>query len=429
MNIRIAVTTLGCKTNHYDSAALLGRLDRSVFTEVHFLETADIYIVNSCSVTALADRQSRQFIYQARRRNPDATVILAGCYATNAEKEMAKKSEIDYVVSRNSETSLLDIVLAEARKRGFEPEDIDKGVQFGSQSRPYLKIQDGCEAFCSYCIIPYTRGPITSVPEDIVLNQLHTLADSGYREVVLTGIHVGHWGRDIYGKPSFYKLLKAIDDEGLIGRIRVSSLEPMELSDEIIDLVANSDVFCPHLHIPLQSGSDKILKLMKRPYLTRHFRDRIETAAEKISGLGLGIDVIVGFPGESEEDFMQTVDFIKSLPFQYLHVFPYSERPGTPAIEMKDQVPIVQRKQRAKHLIAVGLERRKEAAEKQIGKNLKVLVERKRDSKSGLFKGFSDNYHEFLIDSEDELQNKVVEVKALKLYKDSFKLVASCKLT
>lgn len=426
MTIRIAVTTLGCKTNHYDSAALIGRLDHSVFVEVPFSEEADIYIVNSCTVTALADRQSRQFIYQARRRNPAATIILAGCYATTAEEQMSKKKEIDFIVSRNGEKTLFDVVCEQALKLGYSPVEEEKAVQFGSQSRPYLKIQDGCEAFCSYCIIPYARGPVKSVPVEKVLKELESLSDRGYREVVLTGIHVGQWGKDIYGKPSFYTLLEAIDKSGLIGRVRVSSLEPMELSDEIIGLIAESKVFCPHLHIPLQSGSDKILKLMKRPYLTRHYKDRLLKAVDKIDHVGIGIDVIVGFPEESEKDFLDTVQFIESLPYQYLHVFPYSQRPNTPAALMDGQVSVEERKRRARHLIEIGKNRLRQMAQKQVGSVRSVLVENKPDKKSGLFKGFSENYHEILIESEEDLSNKVVEVKPLKLYKNSARLLAKC---
>lgn len=425
MSFRIATSTLGCKTNQYDTAALLGRLDSQVFTIVPFTETADIYLINSCTVTTLAERQSRQFAYQARRRNPEALVILTGCYATTAREQLASKPEIDFVIPGGDSEILIKLILEAARRFDHDPLPVDHGPIFSSRTRPYLKIQDGCEASCSYCIIPKARGEVKSSPIDDVLRRLQVMEATGYHELVLTGIHVGQWGRDLEGKPSFYDLLLAIEQSRPQVRVRISSLEPMELSDPIIDLVANSKVFCRHLHIPLQSGSDEILKRMRRPYLTRQYRERVVRAVAAMKGLALGVDVIVGFPTEGEEQFEETFSFVQSLPFQYLHVFPYSERPGTPAAEMEGQVPVPERKRRAGRLIELGRERRRRSAEDFLGKQLSVLVEENRESKNGMWKGISDNYHEVLIDSDDDLKNRTIKVRAERLFDQSHRLLAT----
>ncbi|RJO67827.1 MAG: tRNA (N(6)-L-threonylcarbamoyladenosine(37)-C(2))-methylthiotransferase MtaB [Myxococcales bacterium] len=422
MTLRVAVATLGCKTNHYDTASWLGRLDPAVFEIVPFAGMADVYVVNSCTVTALADRQSRQAAYQAKRRNPEATVILAGCYATVETGSLTGSRVADRILPRGAPTDVVQALIDEARARGLSPLDVDHGPQFGSQTRPYLKIQDGCEAVCSYCIIPRARGPVKSAPADEVLRQLEALAEKGVQEVVLTGIHVGQWGKDLPGRPRFAELLRRIGDSRLVPRVRTSSLEPLELTDDVIDAVATSRSLCPHLHIPLQSGSDGVLERMRRPYRTRHFAERIERAARAIPDLGLGMDVIVGFPGETDAEFAETLAFVENLPFLYLHVFPFSVRPGTEAAGMPDPVPPDLRKARARELIEMGKKRRRRAAEAQIGKILSVLVEANRDSDTGLWTGFAPNYHEAAIDSAEPLGGRVVAVSAAGVYNQGHRI-------
>jgi threonylcarbamoyladenosine tRNA methylthiotransferase MtaB len=371
---------------------LLGRLDPLVFERVPFGDLADAYLVNSCTVTKLAERQSRQFVYQAKRRNPHAIVILSGCYATMEPEELRSNESVDFVVAREDETSALDLILDEARKAGYDPLPVDHGPQFASRTRPFLKVEDGCEAVCSYCIIPRVRGPVRSESVENVLFGLKRFAQQGVKEVVLTGIHVGQWGRDLPGQPGLDVLIGAIADWGGMPRVRLSSLEPLELSDQVIEIIAQSDSFCPHLHIPLQSGSDTILAAMQRPYRTRHYRERIERASQVIPDLGLGIDVIVGFPGETDALFYETLAFLDSLPYHYLHVFPYSERPGTPAAAMDNQIPIPQRRERARCLIAAAKEHGHEMALKQVGRAAPILVE--RGGESGEKHGFTDNYYD-----------------------------------
>ncbi len=424
MPFRVAFSTLGCKLNHYDTAALRGRLDESVFDVVRFKDEADAYVVNSCSVTALADRQSRQLVYRARRLNPDALIILTGCYATRAEAELRELTEIDHVIPGRRLEDVLPLLHAEALRKGFAPQETSHGPQFGSQSRPYLKVQDGCNAVCTYCVIPKTRGPLHSRPLDEILAELDLYGRRGVKEVILTGIHVGMWGRDLPGRPTFDRLLAELDAKTAVPRIRLSSLEPLELSDAVIEVVAGSEAICPHLHIPLQSGSDGVLARMRRPYDTARYRERIEAACAALPRLGLGIDVIVGFPGETEAEFAETVSFLESLPFLYLHVFPYSERPDTPAAAMPDQVPVHVRRERARRLIELAETRRRQSAEQQIGVSMPVLVECDRHTKSGFQQGFADTYHHVLIRSETDLADKIVFVKPCALYNANHHLVA-----
>ena len=424
MSFRIAITTLGCKTNQYDTAEFLGRLAPEVFKQVSYRDEADAYIINSCTVTAVADRQSRQFAYQARRRAPEALVIITGCYATKDQKELEGLKVFDYVIPRGYKERTINVLAEKARSMGYKPRPVELGPRFESRSRPYLKIQDGCDSACAYCIIPKVRGPVTSLPMMDVIKGIESLAKEGFKEAVLTGIHIGQWGRDLPGKPAFASLLEDIDKAALIPRIRISSIEPLELTDKLIEIIAGSDCFCPHLHIPLQSGSDSVLERMRRPYRTSKYRERIEKAHEAIPGLGLGIDVIVGFPGESEEEFMETFDFLSDLPFTYLHVFPFSARPGTTAADMEDQVSPDIRKRRARQLISLGRARRRESASRQVGKCLRLLIERKRHKPSGFWQGFSDNYHHCLVKSEEDIQNTLISVSPTGLVENGHSLLS-----
>ncbi len=424
---RIAITTLGCKTNHYDSARLLGQLDPAVFVQVPFKQQADAYIINSCTVTATADRQSRQFAYRARRTSPEALVILTGCYANTAKNELLKIQEIDQIVTREQTNGVIQLLLERARSHGYKPSINDHGPRFSTRDRPYLKVQDGCEAHCSYCIIPRARGPVNSKPINQAVEELSALGEQGYKEVVLTGIHIGQWGRDLPGKPVFSDLLQALDESKHIPRIRLSSLEPLELTDRVIDIIKYAHSICPHLHIPLQSGCDSILERMRRPYRTRHYAQRIERAVSEILDVGIGLDVIVGFPGESEDEFKQTEDFIRTLPIDYLHVFPYSERPDTPAASMPDQVPVQQRRERARRLIELDQQSRLQSAKRQFGKTLTVLVEQDKHRESRLYQGFSTNYYHVLIDSEEDIRNNIVDVIAGDLYNHSHHLIAKLR--
>lgn len=419
---KIAITTLGCKVNQYESAGIIEELQRRGFSIVQFKSEADIYIVNTCTVTHKTDYQSRQLIRRANRINPGAAIIVTGCYAQIAPGELADLAGVRAVVGmegkENIPSAINELVKCEHKiitsdislKKNYSALSVNR---FPGHTRAFLKIQDGCNSFCSYCIIPYARGRSRSLPEDDVIEQIRDLNDAGYREIVLTGIHLGIYGHDLSPVTTFPDLLKKIEDINIIERLRISSIEPMEITDELIDHIKDSRVICRHLHIPLQSGDDRILNLMKRNYNTRQFRNRIEKIIDAVPEIAIGMDVMVGFPGEGEKEFNNTRDFIDGIPLAYLHVFPYSKRPGTKASQLPDQVDESVKKERGKILRDMGNKKRMKFNKRFIGKNLSVLLENGKDRKTGFLKGFSDNYVPVLIpDSNVSMSNHIVKVRA-----------------
>jgi len=413
---RVAFAALGCKTNRYDAATVRDRLPAGVFEEVPFESEADAYVVFTCTVTHLADRQSRQFIYQAHKRNPDAAVIAAGCYPTVGAEELRKIEGLTRVMEDVS----TDALLAELYEMAgvdlqFEDENHFNLARFEDRSRPFLKIQDGCDNYCSYCIIPYTRGKPRSVPLKTILCRLEKLAESGYKEVVLTGISQGKWNQSEPEKLSFAGLIKAIDEAAFLPRIRISSIEPPDLTDELIEVVAASKCICPHLHVALQSGCNSVLARMNRRYTTEFYRERLEASRSVIKDLYWGADVIVGFPQESDEEFESTFNFIQSLDIQYLHVFPYSARKNTPAAEMEGQVHPQTARERAAKLRALSRRSREKAALAAIGKTVEVLIETPSDGRNPA-RGLSRDYHTVWVDSPGLSKNQIIGVTVEKLY-------------
>ncbi|HEU20367.1 MAG TPA: tRNA (N(6)-L-threonylcarbamoyladenosine(37)-C(2))-methylthiotransferase MtaB [Deltaproteobacteria bacterium] len=419
---KIALTTLGCKVNQYETAGLTEELSRRGFTIAPFTSTADVYIINTCTVTAKTDCQSRQLIRRAHRMNPEASIIVTGCYAQTASAELAKLPGVALVVGTEQKTAIPDILESGIhRYNGFAMTDISEHTgfsdlpvtEFPGHTRAFLKIQDGCDAFCSYCIIPYARGRSRSMPGHEVLRRMHRLRNAGYREIVLSGVHLGHWGLDFPHLVTLLDLLRRIEIEKIVQRLRISSIEPTELTDDMIRHIAESELICPHLHIPLQSGDDDILKVMNRHYRSGQFKNIIEAVVSAIPGVAIGIDVMVGFPGEGEREFENTLALIKDLPVAYLHVFPYSARPGTTAATLTGQVPESVKKQRGKILRDLGRKKRIAYNSKFIGKKLSVLVEDTADRDSGMMKGFSRNYIPVLIENgEAQMSNQIVTVIA-----------------
>ncbi len=413
---RVAFVTLGCKTNRYDAATVRNRLNKDDFVEVPFTSIADAYVVFTCTVTHIADRQSRQFIYQAHKRNLEAAIVVAGCYPVVASEEALLLEGVTHVIDSPESDRVLEVLYKLAKSsHGFTPESEFALTRFEDRSRPFLKIQDGCDNFCSYCIIPYTRGAPRSIDADTILKRLEALAKSGYKEVVLSGITMGKWGVGLPGKQNFAGLLERIDKEALIPRIRVSSVEPVDLTEEVIDIIAESKTICEHLHIPLQSGCDSVLNRMNRPYETALYRERFKYASRRIANLCWGADVIVGFPGESEEEFEETYSFLESFGWQYLHVFPYSIRKGTPAATMPEQVPPQTSKARAARLRDLSNKRKVQAAHDAIGQNLEVLVEVPAKAGSAA-RCQSRNYFTVWIDNSSLEKNQVVSTRIKDVY-------------
>ncbi len=418
--IKVAISTLGCKVNQYESTGILEGLDKSIFLQVPFNTKADCYIINTCTVTGRTDYQSRQFIRRAIRTNPDASVIVTGCYAQVAPHDIARIPGVTFVLGNAEKVHIPQIIqnavkgdpqvivsdICKARElSGFSP------LKFPGHTRAFLKIQDGCNSFCSYCIVPYARGASRSLPESAVLKKIEMLARADYREIVLTGIHLGVYGQDMIPPSNLFNILEYVEKNKIIERLRLSSIEITEITDEMIRLIKKGTTICRHLHIPFQSGDDKILLAMKRNYDSALFKNRLEEICRAIPDIAIGIDVMVGFPGEGEKEFNNTLRLIEELPVAYLHVFPYSERPGTLASRLPGRVNEAVKKRRSEILRDIGKEKRNTFAERFIGEKLTVLVEDKKDKDTGCMKGFSNNYIPVLIrNSNSSLVNSIVNV-------------------
>ncbi len=382
------ISTFGCRANQADSAALRRSLREAGYSEARSEEKADLVIVNSCTVTHRSDQQVRQFTRRIRRNNPEARVVLTGCYAQRDPEGLGEEGFADLVIGNRRKQDLVRI-LDEGPAGGAGEDgcrvvwddlsgersyDLEPGDPGTNQTRPQLKIQDGCSASCSYCIVPLVRGPSRSVPPEQVLEGIRKYIDEGYREIVLTGIHLGIYGMNLQPRSSLDRLLEQIIELPGLGQVRISSIEPMELSRRVIDLAAGSGKIAPHFHICLQSGSDRILSAMRRPYKAAEFAELVEYVREKIPLAGIGTDVIAGFPGETEEDHQETVRYIKNLPFTYLHVFPYSDRSGTLASGMDGKIPPQVSNARCRELREISSAMKAGFMESMTGKNLQVLT-------------------------------------------------------
>lgn len=412
----IAFHTLGCKVNTYESNAMLKIFNEAGYQEVDFKEIADVYVINTCTVTNTGDSKSRQMIRKAIRKNPQATVCVVGCYSQIAPEEIEQIEGVGVVLGTQHRKDIVKYV-DEYLKTGkpvikvdnvmnlkkFEDLNIDRF----KNTRAFLKIQDGCNNFCTYCIIPYARGRVRSRDKDSVLNQAKTLVANGYVEIVLTGIHTAGYGEDL-DNYSFYDLLVDLVKIDGLKRLRISSIETSQISDEIINLIGSNDIIVDHLHIPLQSGCDATLKRMNRKYTTSQYLEKINKIRNYLPNIAFTTDVIVGFPGESDEEFEETYNFIKEVNYSELHVFPYSPRRNTPAAKMKDQVDDKIKHERVNRLLELSKELNRDFALKQIGKILKVLFEKRDDD---YLVGHASDYLKVRVKTTDNLIGEIVEVK------------------
>jgi threonylcarbamoyladenosine tRNA methylthiotransferase MtaB len=417
--MKIAIMTLGCKVNQYDSAVIQNRLGKS-HSFVSFDEAADCYIINTCTVTDRADWEARQLARRAKRTSPGAKVLVTGCYAQVNPEEVARVPGVDYVVGLNRLDDLLRFV--ELPKDGdveVAVSDVkrERGVPvLGTKALPghtraFLKIQEGCNYSCSYCIIPTARGLSRSVAPREVLEQVGILADTGYREVVLTGIHLGGYGQDLTPKIDLTALLEMISQQRLIPRLRLSSLDPREVPDRLLDLMGNAEVICPHLHICAQAGDDAILKPMRRNYERAYYRELLTKVRERLPDAALGSDIIVGFPGETEQTFESSLEFFAGLPLTYFHVFPYSSRRGTIAASLPDQVTSLVKKQRSRIMRELGARKKRDFCLRFLGRKAAVLIEDRVDGATGWHRGFTRNYLPVVVGSEGNSVNREIEVE------------------
>jgi threonylcarbamoyladenosine tRNA methylthiotransferase MtaB len=396
---RVAITTLGCKANQYDSAVLRAACSQRGWTIVPFAESADAYIVNTCTVTQSADAQSRQLLRRARRKNRDALLIATGCYAQVAPEELECIEGVTHVIGTTHRQEVVG-VLEDAWGAGV---NISTSTHqhintIQNRVRPFLKIQDGCDLYCTYCIIPKARGTQRSVPVVEVLAQLAAYHDSGYDEVVLTGIHIGTYGRDLDPPVTFTDLLRAIVIKRPVPRVRISSLDPHEITDEMMDL-CQEDVVCPHLHVAIQSGSDKTLRRMARRYRRAVVDAILDRLSQQLPDMAIGTDFIVGFPGETAADHDATAQLIAQSPISFAHVFPYSQRRGTPATRLDAQIPAPIITERAAHLRALADEKRHAYYRSHVGRVSEAIAEGRRDRQTGKVRAMTPHYLPLLIES------------------------------
>ena len=421
MNL-FTITTLGCKVNRYESEAISEQLQDQGWQVIDKGAIANLCIINTCTVTQKAATQSRQATRRVIRNHPGAVVVVTGCDAHLAHDLFssmpgvhcvagnALKDQIARLVSRHRDFGRPPLTIVEdlSAPRPFQELPV---TRFGNRTRPFLKIQDGCDAFCAYCIIPRARGRSRSLAPEMVVKRITGLKERGYAEVVLCGIHIGHYGQDLAPATSLSRLMRLIDGSQGVKRLRLSSIEPAELPEELVECLARSKHICPHLHIPLQSGDDEVLKAMNRPYTSKFYREMVHHIVRAMPDVAIGVDVLAGFPGETERAFENTCRLIERLPIAYLHVFPFSVQKGTQAEGMRDRVLPETIKKRCQYLRDIGQTKRRGFYEKFIGSTSEVLIEGKRDRATGYLKGLTRNYIPVLVDGGDELMHQVIQVR------------------
>ncbi|MSP38144.1 MAG: tRNA (N(6)-L-threonylcarbamoyladenosine(37)-C(2))-methylthiotransferase MtaB [Deltaproteobacteria bacterium] len=417
--MKIAITTLGCKINQYDSAVIQSRLAEA-HSFVPFEERADCYVINTCTVTDHADWEARQWVRRAKRLNPAAKVLVTGCYAQINPDEVAAVAGVDYVVGLNRLDDLVRFIDAPApAQTQIAVSDVkrERGVAvLGTRALPghtraFLKIQEGCNYTCTYCIIPTARGLSRSVTPRQVMEQVKLLADAGYKELVLTGIHLGGYGYDLTPKIDLAALVETIAESRLMARIRLSSLDPREVPDRLLDLMASSEIICPHLHICAQAGDDAILKAMRRNYDQAFYRDLLMRVRQRLPDAALGSDIIVGFPGESDAQFESSLAYFALLPLTYFHVFPYSSRRTTVAATLPDHLPGAVKKIRAQRMRALGVLKKNDFAAGFVGQTASVLVEKKILRAGGVQRGFTRNYLQVALSGAGQFANREILVQ------------------
>lgn len=422
----VSFHTLGCKLNFSETSSIRRQFEDHGYAAVDFEDGADIYVINTCSVTDFADKKCRYEVRRALRYSPEAKVVVVGCYAQLKPDEIANIDGVDLVLGAAEKFNILNYVdtLSKATDKGMvragevqEANSFVEAFSFGDRTRSFLKVQDGCDYKCSFCTIPQARGASRSDTIENVMSNAQKIADLGTKEIVLTGVNIGDFGNGtavIEGtKPKkeamFIDLAKSLDTVDGVSRYRISSIEPNLCTDEVIDFVAESNNFLPHFHMPLQSGSDNMLRLMRRRYKRDLYVKRVEQIKAVMPHCCIGVDVIVGFPGETEEEFMETYDFINRLDVSYLHVFTYSERANTPAATMEGKVPMNVRRERNEMLRILSQKKRRAFYEQHLGSVRPVLIE--KDTKSGMLTGFTDNYVKVNLPMDESLINTIIPVK------------------
>jgi threonylcarbamoyladenosine tRNA methylthiotransferase MtaB len=423
--MKVAFTTLGCKVNQFETEVMEGLFKEKKYEIVNFEEVADVYVINTCSVTHLGEKKSRQLIRRAIKNNNKAIVAVVGCYSQVAADEIAKIEGVSLIVGTKERKNI--VTLVETVLKEHQPlqvvEDVMDYHEFEDipllnnpdRTRAFLKIQDGCSNFCTYCIIPYTRGPLKSRKLDSILSEAEKLLESGFKEIVLTGIHLGAYGKDLADEIALVDVVKALLDNEKLTRLRLGSLESIELDQEILEIMNQDQRLCRQLHLPLQSGSDKILKKMNRNYTTAEFKALIDNIYAKVPGVAITTDVIVGFPGENSTDFNEAVEFIKNMNFSKIHIFPYSKRKNTPAANYAEQVSEEEKKKRSVYLKEISDMASAKYRNKMLNTTVEILVE---NITPDYAEGLASNYVKVYCENNNFQKDNFYKLKIIKLYKD-----------
>lgn len=425
---KVAFYTLGCKLNFSETSTIARSFQNEGFDRVRFDEKADIYVINTCSVTDNADKRFKSIVKSALKQNEKAFLIAIGCYAQLKPEELAAVDGVDLVLGATEKFKVTDYIndlskndLGEVHSCEIEEADFYVGsYSIGDRTRAFLKVQDGCDYKCTYCTIPLARGISRSDTLENVLQNAKEISEKGIKEIVLTGVNIGDYGKGEFGNKkhehTFFELVQALDNVEGIHRLRISSIEPNLLTNETIEFVSKSNSFVPHFHIPLQSGSDTLLKLMKRRYLRETYDNRVAAIKKTMPNACIGVDVIVGFPGETDELFLETYNYLNQLDISYLHVFTYSERPNTVAVEMEGIVPLKVRTKRSKMLRGLSVKKRRSFYESQLNNESTVLFE--GENKEGFIHGFTENYVKVKTPWNPELVNTIHQIKLTKIDDD-----------
>jgi len=421
---KVSIVTLGCKLNQFESAGMSESLVKEGFRIVPFGDEADICLINTCTVTARTDAESRRLIRRAHRRNPSARIVVTGCYAQLSPQLFSEFPGVSLIIGNSEKRDLVELLREADETPVIRVADISRERRadlptletFAGHTRAFLQVQNGCDSWCSYCIVPHVRGRSRSVSQEQALEGLRAFAARGFREVVLTGIHLGAYGLDHSPPVTLFDLVSRAERERIVPRLRLGSIEPTEICDPLIELLANADTLCPHLHIPLQSGDDRILAAMNRPYNTAFFRELVEKLATAVPGVFLGTDIIAGFPGETDEAFRNGYRLLESLPFAAFHVFPFSPRQGTPAATMPGRIPAHVIKERAEALRNLSEEKKKRFFQGFLGKELDALLLEKDEN--GTLKGLSRNYIPVSLPVGSATVNTEVAVRVTEVEKD-----------
>jgi len=441
-----AFLSLGCKVNSYETEAMRGMFETAGYEIVDFKDTADVYVVNTCTVTNIADRKSRQMLHQAKHRNPEAIIAAVGCYVQAAEEVLLEDSAVDLVVGNNKKSDIVSMVERCKNSKNKEELVIDINeekdyeelnvITTMEKTRAFIKIQDGCNRFCSYCIIPYVRGRVRSRKEEEILTEITELAKRGYKEIVLTGIHISSYGTDRQEEVDLdnttppmplAELITKIGQIPAIERIRLGSLEPRIITQLFLDAIAGVKQFCPHFHLSLQSGSNSVLKRMNRKYTAEEYHDRVILIRRYFEQPSFTTDVIVGFPGETQEEFNETMGFVEKIGFSHIHVFKYSKRTGTKAAEMSAQVPEETKNLRSNILITRAEIMSKEYKELFLGKIEEILIEEEITIEGNTYQvGHNERYLKLAVHSEQNLTNQLVQAKIINKLTEEIML---CEIT